>query len=236
MVSLRSGLTSVLTVLTVLGATQAIPLTHKLRRLSPSARDVLKRATPAAPHFLTYSDIYLNTFPSASELQGFNVFALSFLLTSGSVDQAQNWESLSSSQRSSFMQEYNAAGISVIVSAFGSTESPTTSGANAVTTANNMASWVTQNGVNGIDVDYEDMTAFNGGGGSAESWLITFTQQLRQNLPQGQYILTHARGSFSPSMWSGGGYLAIDKSVGALIDWYNIQVSTIFGLQQRLLF
>ena len=26
---------------------------------------------------------------------------------------------------------------------------------------------------------------------------------------------------FSPTMWSGGGYLAIDKSVGSLIDWVS---------------
>ena len=31
------------------------------------------------------------------------------------------------------------------------------------------------------------------GDGSAESWLATFTQQLRTQLPQGQFILSHAR-------------------------------------------
>ena len=31
------------------------------------------------------------------------------------------------------------------------------------------------------------------GTGSAENWVTTFTQQLRSQLPQGQYILTHAR-------------------------------------------
>lgn len=31
------------------------------------------------------------------------------------------------------------------------------------------------------------------GGGSAEAWLTSFTQQLRVQLPQGQFILTHAR-------------------------------------------
>lgn len=42
----------------------------------------------------------------------------------------------------------------------------------------------------------QDFTAFNSGGGSAESWLISYTKQLRTKLPQGQYILSHARGSF----------------------------------------
>jgi len=31
--------------------------------------------------------------------------------------------------------------------------------------------------------------------GSAENWLVTFTQALRAQLPQGQYIITHARKS-----------------------------------------
>lgn len=32
-------------------------------------------------------------------------------------------------------------------------------------------------------------------GGTAEAWLISFTTQLRSQLPAGQYIITHARGS-----------------------------------------
>ena len=31
------------------------------------------------------------------------------------------------------------------------------------------------------------------GDGSAEAWLATFTRQIRTQLPQGQFILTHAR-------------------------------------------
>jgi chitinase len=50
---------------------------------------------------------------------------------------------------------YNAAGIKLMVSAFGSTETPTSSGFNAVTTAQQMAAWVLQYNVDGIDVDYE---------------------------------------------------------------------------------
>ena len=65
------------------------------------------------------------------------------------------WEQLSDSQRSSYLKEYNDAGISIIVSAFGSTDAPTSSGANAVTVANNLASWVRKYGLQGVDVDYE---------------------------------------------------------------------------------
>lgn len=37
----------------------------------------------------------------------------------------------------------------------------------------------------------QDFDAMNGG--TAEAWLISFTKQLRVNLPQGSYFLTHAR-------------------------------------------
>lgn len=81
--------------------------------------------------------------------------ALSFYMTSGAVDMALGWQELTASQRTTYLQEYNAAGISLIVSAFGSTDSPTTSGTNAVTIANNLASWVQQYGLQGVDIDYE---------------------------------------------------------------------------------
>lgn len=69
MVSFRSGVTVAIAVLTVLGSTWAVPLAGKLRRLSPSARDVLKWSTPAAPRFVVYNDKWINPLPPPSELQ-----------------------------------------------------------------------------------------------------------------------------------------------------------------------
>ncbi|KAH9940687.1 glycoside hydrolase family 18 protein [Amylocystis lapponica] len=191
-------------------------------------RDIVPRATiPSAPRFVIYSDKYVSGgVPNASDVQGYNVFALSFLLTSGSADQAQTWEELTSDQRSSLKAQYVAAGISLIVSAFGSTETPTSSGVDAASVANTMAAWVKQYDLDGIDVDYEDFNAMNGGTGSAEKWLTTFTQTIRDQLPQGQYIVSHAPVApwFSKnSQFSAGAYLTVDKNVGDLIDWYNVQ-------------
>lgn len=45
--------------------------------------------------------------------------AISFLLASGPADQAQTWAQLSDSDRKAAKKAYNDAGISVIVSAFG---------------------------------------------------------------------------------------------------------------------
>ncbi|KAG6372750.1 glycoside hydrolase family 18 protein [Boletus reticuloceps] len=192
MATFRFSVTASLILPFLFGSIHAVPLVEKLGRLSAPARDLLKRTTPAPPYFLAYNDKWLNPLPSASNLVGFNAFALTFLLASGSVDEAQNWQELTAGQRSSYLSEYNAAGISLIVSAFGSTETPTSSGLDPVNTANSIASWVTTYGVLGVDVDYEDFTAFNSANGAAETWLISFTKQLRTQLPQGEYILTHA--------------------------------------------
>ncbi|KAN0073593.1 Glycoside hydrolase superfamily [Tylopilus felleus] len=226
MAFLRARATAAFTVFSLLGSSLAVPLFDKLVALSPGARDLLKRSTPAAPHFVVYDDVWEKPLPSPTELKGYNVYALSFWLTSGATDEAQAWQELTESQRSSYVKEYNAAGISIVVSAFGSTSKPTSSGANAVTVASDLAKWVKQYGVQGVDVDYEDLTAFDSTAAKAEPWLISLTQSLRKELPQGQYILTHAPLApwFSPNKWSGGGYLAVHKSVGSLIDWYNIQV------------
>ncbi|KAK2459518.1 hypothetical protein APHAL10511_008460 [Amanita phalloides] len=132
---------------------------------------------------------------------------------------------MNDTHRSRTKSQYAAAGINLLVSAFGSTESPTTWGADPVATANTMAAWVKRYQLDGIDVDYEDFAAFDNGAGTAENWLIVFTQTLRTQLPVGQYIITHAPVApwFEPDRWHGGGYLAIDAAVGHLIDWYNVQ-------------
>ncbi|KAF8334535.1 glycoside hydrolase [Amanita rubescens] len=188
--------------------------------------DPSKSTAPKPPHFVVYSDLWVGTQPpNPSSLKGFNVFNLSFLLLKGAWDNAKAWESLTDVDRSTIKAKYKAAGIKLMVSAFGSTDLPTTSRADPVSTANTMAEWVKKYQLDGIDVDYEDLDAFNAGDGSAENWLITFTKQLRKELPVGQYIVTHARKHFwfSPKRWGGGGYLKVNSEVGNLIDWYNIQ-------------
>ncbi|KAJ7224293.1 glycoside hydrolase family 18 protein [Mycena pura] len=188
----------------------------------------------SSPHFLAYSDQDTpGTIgpPAVSSIKGFNVFALSFLLAKGPADKVAKWTSLSSAQRHKIKAEYAQAGISLIISAFGSTEEPTTDGTDPIATANAMAQFVIQYDLDGIDVDYEDFDAFNKGDGKAEAWIISFTTQLRKHLPQGRFIITHALdniqrlrlGSRRTSGASGGGYLRVHESVGDLIDWYNVQ-------------
>ncbi|KZP07837.1 carbohydrate-binding module family 5 protein [Athelia psychrophila] len=200
----------------------AAPSEVDARSVTPQKRNFLA----AAPHFVIYNDKWV-TFPTPDELVGYNVFALSFWLSGGSADQAQDWEEeYTAAQRSALKASYNAAGISMIVSAFGSTETPASSGIDPTLSAQNLAAWVKEYDMDGVDVDFEDLAAFNGGTGSAENWLITFTTELRSLLPAGQYIISHAPLApwFQPSpRWGGGGFLKVDSSVGSLIDFYNVQ-------------
>uniref|UniRef100_A0A8H7XUS7 chitinase n=1 Tax=Psilocybe cubensis TaxID=181762 RepID=A0A8H7XUS7_PSICU len=202
--------------------------TTALDLLDHNAREVLRRATPAAPHFVVYADSYDPSTtgpPAASAIKGFNVFALSFLLIEGAWDKAYEWTTFTDAQRTTIKSQYASAGIKLVVSVFGSTDVPTSTNADPIATANTMAAWVKQYQLDGIDVDYEDFNAFAAGDGKAEAWLISFTKQLRTQLPQGTYLLTHAPVApwFSPTQWGGGGYLKVHSSVGSLIDWYNIQ-------------
>ncbi|KAF9223993.1 glycoside hydrolase family 18 protein [Gyrodon lividus] len=179
------------------------------------------RATPTAPHFVIYSDKWVsgeNGPPNVTDVTGYNVFALSFWLTSGPADQALEWVEIDNATRASIKSAYSEAGISLIVSAFGSTDTPTSSGDDPVTTANNLAAFVLEYNLDG------DFNAMNAEDGTAETWLETFTTALRAQLPQGKYIVTHAPVApwFSTS-YTSGAYLAVDKSVGSMIDWYNIQ-------------
>jgi len=193
--------------------------------LSDEARDIVARATPAAPHWVVYQDAWDGTTgpPAVSNLKGYNVYTLSFLLLAGAWDQAYTWTTLTAAQRATVKSQYAAAGIKLIVSVFGSTDVPTTTGADPIATANTFAAWVKQYNLDGIDVDYEDFGAFQSG--KAEAWLMSFTRQLRSQLPQGTYIISHAPVApwFTPNRWPGGGYLNVHSSVGSLIDWYNIQ-------------
>ncbi|KZP12797.1 glycoside hydrolase family 18 protein [Athelia psychrophila] len=200
--------------------------------LDTTARNILERSTKvttaAAPHFVVYSDQYISGLtgpPPVAEVKGWNVFTMSFLLTEGAYDKAEEWTQLTAAQRSTIKAQYKAAGISLIVSLFGSTDVPTSSGADPVKTAQTMAAWVKEYSLDGVDVDYEDFNAMDAQNGSAENWLISFTNALRAELPVGQYILTHAPVApwFSPTHYASGAYLKVNQEVGSQIDWYNIQ-------------
>ena len=141
----------------------------------------------------------------------------------GAVDDAEAWAGFSASYRKSVLEEYHEAGIALMVSAFGSTDSPTSNGANPTTTAQQLAKYVKDYGLDGVDIDYEDMTAMNSN--KAEDWLITFQTELRRQLPS-PYIISHAPVApwfTSANDYVSGAYVKIHQAVGNTIDFYNIQ-------------
>ena len=161
---------------------------------------------------------------------------MGFWLTGGAVDAAEVWENAltycsttnpwgntTAAIQSAWLSAYHANGKSVLVSAFGSTEYPTTAGIDPITSAQSLAQFVITNQLDGVDVDYEDNSAMNNGTGV--DWLISFTNELRSLLPSSLgYIITHApQAPYFMSSYPEGGYLAVDKGTDGAIDWYNVQ-------------
>ncbi|KAF7349083.1 Glycoside hydrolase [Mycena venus] len=226
-------LASIISAFLTLAVVRAVPFNATLGEradgLSPVARDVLlsARAVPTSPRWVAYFDRFVSStsLPAVSALSGFNVFALAFIYSASLQDNAATWSQLDATTRASIKAEYAAAGISLIVSAYGAGPNPTSAGDDPTAAANFIANYVKTYNLDGVDVDYEDFGAIETAG-TAVAWLSTFTKALRAQLPQGQYILTHAPVApwFSPGLWPGNGYLGVDSAVGSLIDWYNVQV------------
>ncbi|XP_031472548.1 uncharacterized protein LOC116244853 [Nymphaea colorata] len=130
----------------------------------------------------------------------YNYICLTFwTINQGPVDAAYVWNNsktylsplfgnTDTAIKANLKKIYNDNGIRLMVSAFGSTETPTTSGYDPTFYAQRLADFVASNNLDGVDIDWEDTTAFQSGVG--EQWLITFTTVLRNILPSA--IITHA--------------------------------------------
>ncbi|MBQ4851953.1 glycosyl hydrolase family 18 protein [Pseudoalteromonas sp. MMG012] len=91
--------------------------------------------------------------------------------------------------------------------------------------ADSLASFVKNNQLDGVDIDYEDTAAFTGQAGyNGAQFLISLTQELRKRLPSPDYIISHA--PQPPYLEQGGymaGYVEVVEQVGQEIDWLNVQ-------------
>ena len=123
--------------------------------------------------------------------------------------------------RNNILRKYHANGIKVLVAAFGDSNYPTTEKKDPVSCATEIASYVKDTNLDGVDVNWEDTHAFVAGTG--ERWLIQFTQKLRSLLPS--HIISHAPQApyFDERRYRNGGYMTVHKEVGNLIDFYNVQ-------------
>ncbi|ORX58941.1 glycoside hydrolase family 18 protein, partial [Hesseltinella vesiculosa] len=203
---------------------------------SPTAKSLLAlNAAPFSangPKFVTYIDNTSgSTTPAAFAVPGsvpnndYNVIILGFWLDSGLYDSGYSWAQLDSATRQSYLDQIHAAGKKILISAFGAAEWPTSGGVDPTKSANNLAAIVKQYGFDGADIDWEDNNAMDAGTG--EAWLITFQQALRAQLPEGQYLISHAPQApyfiVNKSLYPNGAYQAVHAKVGSTIDWYNTQ-------------
>lgn len=181
----------------------------------------------AAPRFVVYGDEWVDSqsygAPPYWNISGFNVFNLAFWTVKyGVADNAAKFAAKSTSDKQWFKSRYAGAGIKLMVSAFGATDTPQSLGKNATALGKSIANFVKTNGLDGVDVDYEEMQLF--AQGKSADWLIELTRSLRKQLPSPDYIITHAPVApwFNKQMYPKG-YAYIHQQVGDLIDWYNIQ-------------
>jgi chitinase len=87
-----------------------------------------------------------------------------------------------------------------------------------------LVSWVTINGFNGVDIDYEDDAGFTGTYDGV-GFLSALTSGLAQALPAGQNIITHAPQTpyWDPNGRYENAYTLIWQQVGDQITWINNQ-------------
>ncbi|CDZ97380.1 Polyadenylation factor I complex, subunit, Yth1 (CPSF subunit) [Phaffia rhodozyma] len=182
-------------------------------------------SSSSASRWVVYSDYpVMSQPPSSAELGDITHFILAFWLVSeGAYDNAAAWVSMSDSDRAALKADYAANGKYLMVSAFGSTDTPTTSGYDPTQTAQKLAAFVEKYDLDGVDIDYEDFPAFTSG--TAMPWLITFQQALRAALPS-PYLISHAPVApwfTSASTYADGGYRGVYSSAGSGIDFFNVQ-------------
>ncbi|KAH9923965.1 chitinase [Epithele typhae] len=189
-----------------------------------------RAVTVPSPAFVLYSDLFTpdpNILGDPSGFAGWNVINLSFLtIAKGPFDQVLRWKNLPAATKKAVKAKYHAAGIRIVAAALGDTDTPTTSGIDPTEIGQQFGQFILDNSLDGIDVDYEDLAAINKGDGKGEAWVVTFTQVLRSKLPKGQFILSHA--PLAPwlapnAQFKAGAYVTVNKKVGSLIDYYNVQ-------------
>ncbi|EJD48754.1 glycoside hydrolase [Auricularia subglabra TFB-10046 SS5] len=220
--------TSFLALTALVTAARAAPA-NKTHEVAP-AGNVTATLVHGPPYFSVYADVGITTttWPSAAQLGKWNDFVIAFWLarTNGPFDTAAVWASFVPETRQFILDQYHAAGKTIRVTLFGSTDFPLQIGANPVTIANEVAAFVKNNQLDGVDIDYEDSPSFENPNGGGEQFLITLTTALRQQLPAGQYIISHAPQApyfTTDGRYPNGAYLTVHRQVGNLIDFYNVQ-------------
>lgn len=181
----------------------------------------------SAPHYslYLYDDVSSGSWPSADKVQPYNRLLLAFWESGGPTAASSSWASLSDDKRQSILNDYHDKGIAVMVSAFGAADSVIGKKKDPVKLAQDLAGWVNQHGLDGVDVDLEDFDSLQNDKDYALDWLSKFYTELSNSLG-GKPI------SSTPTAWMYGSvfgsadsvYCKLNSAVGDKISWYNMQL------------
>ena len=147
----------------------------------------------------------------ATNPRGYNTILLAFWIpnqdgTSNPVDAAVVWAQpekffpipnsrfgkTAKEVRTNLLNEYHRNGVTVLISAFGASSFPTSMGIPATACGENLAQFVIDMQLDGVDLDYEDNAAMESG--TAVPWLIEMTNAMIKKFKATgkKYIITHA--------------------------------------------
>ena len=186
----------------------------------------------------------------ATNSKGCNIINLAFWLpnadgTSNPVDAAVVWSdaayyfgpdsefgSTTKEIQANLRKRYHMQNAKVMVSAFGESSWPTTDNIDPEAVGENLAMFVIENQLDGVDLDYEDNAAMVAG--TAVPWLITMTKAMLDTFglfATGQYFyISHAPQApyfmegIYPQNYVDLYYSSVgDGTVGDYIDFFNVQ-------------
>ncbi|EAR94987.1 glycoside hydrolase family 18 protein (macronuclear) [Tetrahymena thermophila SB210] len=119
------------------------------------------------------------------------------------------------------LDQFHKNGKQLFISAFGATGNPS---GDPVQVAEQLAEFINQNPyIDGVDIDYEDNDAVMKGPGA--DYIIAFQKALSEKVHNKNIIFTHAPQApyFSRTVYKDKGYYQVEKEIGHLIAWYNVQ-------------
>ena len=99
--------------------------------------------------------------------------------------------------------------------------------------ARQIADFVTERDLDGVDIDFEDTAGFERGAAyDGVAFLTSLTRELAAALPAGRQLISHAPQPpyLSPS-FEGGPYLKVLREAGDAISWINLQFYNNPGFQ-----
>jgi len=175
---------------------------------------------------VTYLDSLAVWSPPANTVQAiladkgqYTHMLLAFWTQAGAVDVAKAWADPNTFPPDA-IDSFHAAGIKVMVSAGGATETPITNNPNGgADYGRNAALFAKQHRLDGVDFDIEDTAAFLSG--AATPWIVAAVQATKEAFPEA--IISHAPQAPYFMTTYASNYLQIEEQVGNLIDFYNIQ-------------